>query len=596
MSQEYPPPQTIETTLSHESLRAFEALVEKCLPRNASQLLLLLDTARVVLLTGVVIRAFSQRRLLPESIRAWQCHLLLLGGLIYFALHILLRLSVRRTLVEELKKMGRTPSTEGFPSFKRLAEWNIALDSVLCSFFYIVTLNPESELFVFYFIPLTTALLFLSPVRAVWILLLTVLEIVICAGTTFSLAQLMPPVIPAQWTPGMLLLHVIAVRAFSFSIVLLPLASLVLLTRYLQHDLLTMKQAREDAMLRAGPECIFAKDRQGVFTFASDKFCDFVDRPRSLVLGHNDKDFFLPDDAISFVSDDQEIFSGTSKRIGPKEERNTLVLPNGQTVMRHVVVTKVPVYGANSDVVEVVGAFFDNSAQKRKQRDMFRFFTHDFPKPLDWIRTTYLPAIKTHCDGTRDLPSWSEAHDACQKTMVCCSFLLACGRAYGFLSGGYPEQWNNNTEFNLHEPLDLVLQIINPQNSDIRFFKQVSQKQRVRTDMEKITAIIHLLLSNSIKAIRGVIPCTPDRRRIHITIRATDNRLFLSVEDFGCGIAPDDVQEAFNLGFSKFSSTGFGLYIVRNFALLGEGKAWFEEGRPVGACCNIEVKCDIVKP
>jgi PAS domain S-box-containing protein len=112
------------------------------------------------------------------------------------------------------------------------------------------------------------------------------------------------------------------------------------------------------------PIHLICKDRTGTFTFANGLFCRELGRTLPEIVGKTDYDFFTPELAEKYRTDDRRVFD--SRRVLQTVEENRL--PNGQ--IRYVEVLKAPVYNANGDVTGVQIAFWDVTDRKRAEEEL----------------------------------------------------------------------------------------------------------------------------------------------------------------------------------------------------------------------------------
>jgi PAS domain S-box-containing protein len=112
------------------------------------------------------------------------------------------------------------------------------------------------------------------------------------------------------------------------------------------------------------PIHLICKDKTGTFTFANGLFCRELGRTLPEIVGRTDFDFFTPELAEKYRTDDRRVFE--SRRILQTVEENQL--PSGQK--RYVEVLKAPVYNANGDVTGVQIAFWDVTDRKRAEEEL----------------------------------------------------------------------------------------------------------------------------------------------------------------------------------------------------------------------------------
>ena len=106
-------------------------------------------------------------------------------------------------------------------------------------------------------------------------------------------------------------------------------------------------------------------------------------------------------------------------------------------------------------------------------------------------------------------------------------------------------------------------------------------------DDVRLQQIIQNLLTNAIHY-------TPAGGTITVTCRAEDDTALVSVQDTGCGIAPEDQAAVFDRYFhttadSKHDSTGLGLTIAQELARLHHGEITLESEVGKGSCFTLKL-------
>ena len=92
--------------------------------------------------------------------------------------------------------------------------------------------------------------------------------------------------------------------------------------------------------------------------------------------------------------------------------------------------------------------------------------------------------------------------------------------------------------------------------------REIRVAREMSTDRVQLQMVLHNLLANALDAMADV---APDRRRVHVTATANENRLCLTVEDSGCGVPADIIDQLFEpFVTSKTDGMGLGLAISRS--------------------------------
>lgn len=137
---------------------------------------------------------------------------------------------------------------------------------------------------------------------------------------------------------------------------------------------------------------------------------------------------------------------------------------------------------------------------------------------------------------------------------------------------------------------DLKLQA---QKKDIQICFDYSQHPvYIALDTSKFSRAISNLLTNAIKF-------TPKGGKVLVSLVEQDDKVLLEINDNGIGIAEklqdqifDKFTKAARKGTEQETSTGLGLYIVKEIVALHEGKIWVESQENHGSSFFIElIKC-----
>jgi signal transduction histidine kinase len=98
----------------------------------------------------------------------------------------------------------------------------------------------------------------------------------------------------------------------------------------------------------------------------------------------------------------------------------------------------------------------------------------------------------------------------------------------------------------------------------------------VRGDAQRLGELLDQLLDNAIKF-------SPDADRIDIRVSPEGESVQISVQDYGIGIAPDELERIFTRGYQvdssmtrRFSGTGLGLALCRRIVDKHKGRLWVE--------------------
>ncbi len=105
------------------------------------------------------------------------------------------------------------------------------------------------------------------------------------------------------------------------------------------------------------PQNIFRKDLMERFTFANQRFCTSLGRPLDQILGKTDFDFFTPELAQKYQTDDRRVME-TGETFETVEANQT---PGGE--VHYVTVVKAPLRDAEGRIIGLQGMFWDITAR-----------------------------------------------------------------------------------------------------------------------------------------------------------------------------------------------------------------------------------------
>lgn len=132
-------------------------------------------------------------------------------------------------------------------------------------------------------------------------------------------------------------------------------------------DITARRQAEESvkesealyhSLVETMPQNVFRKDLQGRFTFANQQYCQHYGAPLADILGKTDYDFFPPELARQYQTDDKRVMT-TGQTLAIVEEHQ----PLGRA-KSFVQVVKTPLHGKDGTVIGLQGIFWDITEQK----------------------------------------------------------------------------------------------------------------------------------------------------------------------------------------------------------------------------------------
>ncbi len=131
----------------------------------------------------------------------------------------------------------------------------------------------------------------------------------------------------------------------------------------------------------------------------------------------------------------------------------------------------------------------------------------------------------------------------------------------------------------LHDAIDTVQATISTHSIEIL----ESPELLVEADKDRLSQVIINLLTNAIKY-------SPGQNRVIVRVWTDNNKLFISVEDFGIGMASTEYDRIFERFYraanvETHAATGFGigLFIVKEIVTQHQGKVWVESKKGEGS-------------
>jgi signal transduction histidine kinase len=110
----------------------------------------------------------------------------------------------------------------------------------------------------------------------------------------------------------------------------------------------------------------------------------------------------------------------------------------------------------------------------------------------------------------------------------------------------------------------------------------------IHADSQRIEQVIINLITNAVKY-------SPKANKVHISAGITDNKFRVSVQDFGIGIQPDQLERVFSRFYrvenlaSHMSGLGIGLYICQEIVNRHQGRLWVESTYGEGSIFYFEI-------
>ena len=130
-----------------------------------------------------------------------------------------------------------------------------------------------------------------------------------------------------------------------------------------RRELLT-SEAHYLSLIENLPIHVIRKDVEGVFTFASQSFCELLGQPLAEILGKRDHDFYPAELADKFRADDRRVIR--ERRVINEVESNQLADGTKTSVQ----VIKVPFSDAQGNVTGIQGIFWDVTERLKAEDEL----------------------------------------------------------------------------------------------------------------------------------------------------------------------------------------------------------------------------------
>ena len=187
-------------------------------------------------------------------------------------------------------------------------------------------------------------------------------------------------------------------------------------------DRLRHSEALYHSLVETLPQNIFRKDLQGRFTFANQQFCKALGRSLDEIRGKTDFDFFPPDLAAKYQSDDRRVI-GTGVSYDTVEEHQP---PTGGKI--YVQVVKTAIRDADGNVLGLQGIFWDITQQRQAEekirrvnamlhqsRNELRLKNAEMEDDLKWAREIQLAMLPVQYPA---FPSPPSSPAACSSSLI----------------------------------------------------------------------------------------------------------------------------------------------------------------------------------
>jgi len=222
-------------------------------------------------------------------------------------------------------------------------------------------------------------------------------------------------------------------------------------------------------------------------------------------------------------------------------------------------------------------------ASNAKKDEFIGLASHELKTPVTSI-SGYLQIIERDLpDDDRNKKFVSKARQQVGKLSALISDLLDVSKIQ---AGKLPP---NYSSFNLVNLLTEVTEVMQQNNNTYKIeLNCESDNILINADQQRIEQVIINLISNAIKY-------SPGTSRIIVRATISENKVRVSVQDFGIGIAKDQHERIFSRFYrvqnlaAHMSGLGIGLHICNEIITRHKGKLWVESASGEGSTFFFEL-------
>ena len=335
------------------------------------------------------------------------------------------------------------------------------------------------------------------------------------------------------------------------------------------------------------PIHVTRKDLNGVITYVNPLFCELVGMSPNNILGKTDYDFFPPELADKYRSDDRWVVE-TGKVFSDVEENRT----DGRTIFFEV--RKTPVRDGKGEIVGTQAIFWDVTRRKeaedaierhaaeleRSNRDLDQFaavVSHDLQAPLRGV-SMCCELVQDQCGDAID-PETEELVTMASDGAHRMQRLIADLRRFAVVTSKAEAHQTVDCEKALAEALANLSVTIEETGANITHDKLPT----VVAEPTQLMQLFQNLIGNAIKYCRDRAPA------VHVSAVKDDGRWTIGVRDNGIGIEPSYLKDIFRIfhrtftGNDEFAGTGIGLAVCKRIVDRHGGSIWVESEPDVGS-------------
>ena len=356
------------------------------------------------------------------------------------------------------------------------------------------------------------------------------------------------------------------------------------------------EKARLKTILETVPEMIWLKDRNGIYLSCNQKFTEFNSITEQKLIGKSDLEIYTKELAEFYYQKDLEV-------IEKNEEIRFVCWAESTTKDKHILTEtiKAPMYGADGEVVGVLGvsrdiseikkaeqklkAALEKAKESEKLKSLFLAnMSHEIRTPMNAILGFSELLVDSELEEVERLQYVNIIQNSGSRLLQIIDDIVDISKLE------LNQVAIKKSKFNLCELLYERVEAFKSEDNllskpEVDLYLKCTEKDKflnINTDRNRVQQILDNLISNAIKfSITGKI-------EVGFMLKESEEQSFIEVfvSDQGIGI-PKEKQEVIFERFRQgneddfIDGTGLGLTISKAFVELLGGRIWFdsEQGR-----------------
>lgn len=338
-------------------------------------------------------------------------------------------------------------------------------------------------------------------------------------------------------------------------------------------------------MLDAMPCLVFVKDAEGRFTECNAAYVEYMGVPSAAeLIGRTDYDFYPKALADRFAEDDRRVMASASGESLEYMQSN----PGPDGRIHHLRMRKQRTRDAQGrqcllgTAVDQTGIqeALDRAVQAEKAKSyFFSTVSHDIRTPLNAI-VGFSQLLKI---GIRDVAERDKALNALISSSNTLLKLIGDVLDLSKLEAGTMKLVTETTD--MRKLVSEVTGAFAPalQAKRLKLVQHIAEMPLLELDAQRVRQILLNLFGNAVKF--------TEAGKVGVSADYEDGTLTLTVQDTGCGIAPEDQQRIADpyvqAGSGRHGGTGLGLAIVKHLVFRMGGEMALKSGVGVGTVFTV---------